>query len=330
MSGLAELWNRGKEFLGTRYPVMGGAMSWISEHSLVSAISSAGAFGVIACSAMSPDQLEREIRLTQDIVDSNPFGVNIVLMHPQLGELIDVCIRTGVTHVILAGGIPSKETLKLLLDRGIKVFTFAPSLPIAKKMRRLGASALIIEGREAGGHISRVSTSVLAQEILPEVDDIPVFVAGGIGTASIVKSYVEMGASGCQVGTLFACSKESIAHPKFKLKCIAASSHDAVVSEQLDSRLRVIPVRLLKNDATEEFMSFQREMLGKLDSSLVSLEEAQLAVEKFWAGSLRRAVIDGDVERGSVMAGEVVGLVKSERTVKEILSDLVSCISEYV
>ncbi|QHD65258.1 NAD(P)H-dependent flavin oxidoreductase [Neorickettsia findlayensis] len=324
MFSLIDCWNRGKEFLGTSYSIMGGAMSWISEHRLVSSISNAGAFGVLACSAMSPDQLEREISLTKELVGSNPFGVNIVLMHPQLPGLIDVCIHSGVTHVILAGGIPSKQILSLVLNHGIKVIAFAPSLSIAKKMCRIGASALIIEGREAGGHITRVSTSVLAQEILPEIRDIPIFVAGGIGTGAIVKSYLEMGAAGCQVGTLFACAKESIAHPRFKAKCVAASSHDAVVSEQLDPRLAVIPVRLLKNDATEEFKVFQREIIRQLDSGHISKEEAQLAIEKFWAGSLRRAVIEGDTERGSVMAGEVVGLVKGERPVRDILDDLIS------
>ncbi|AHX11464.1 nitronate monooxygenase family protein [Neorickettsia helminthoeca str. Oregon] len=309
---------------------MGGAMSWISEHRLVSAISNEGAFGVIACSAMEPEQLETEIHLTQGLVGGNPFGVNLILMHPQIRDLISVCKQSGVTHIVLAGGIPPKEILNLILDADIKVMVFAPSLSVAKKMCRLGVSALIIEGREAGGHISRVSTSVLAQEILPECQDVPIFVAGGIGSSSIVKSYVDMGASGCQVGTLFACAKESIAHPKFKEKCIGASSHDTVVSVQLDPRLTVIPVRSLKNSATMEFMEFQKEVLHKFDSGLISKDEAQLGIEKFWAGSLRRAVIDGDVDKGSVMVGEVVGLVKYERTVKEILGDLVVSINQYL
>jgi enoyl-[acyl-carrier protein] reductase II len=309
---------------------MGGAMSWISEHKLVSSISNAGGFGVIACSSMSPEQLENEILLTKQCIGGKEFGVNLILMHPNIDELINVCIKNKITHIILAGGIPSKDLIGKIKVNNIKAITFAPSISVAKKMVRIGIDALIIEGMEAGGHIGKVSTSVLAQEILPEITDVPVFIAGGIGTGKIIVNYLKMGASGCQIGTLFACSKESIAHPKFKQKFINASSYDTVISTQLDSNFPVIPVRSIKNNATKDFTDFQKSIIEQYNNGLVSKSEGQLAIEKFWAGSLRRAVIDGDVESGSLMAGEIVGLIKKELPVQEIIDNIVSDAESYI
>jgi enoyl-[acyl-carrier protein] reductase II len=178
---LKELMKRGTEFLGCDYAIMGGAMSWISERHLVAAISDAGGFGVIACGAMSPELLDTEIAATRARTD-RPFGVNLITMHPQLSELIDVCAKHGVSHVVLAGGLPPGGAIERIRGGGAKLVCFAPALSLAKKLIRSGADALVIEGMEAGGHIGPVSTSVLAQEILPNVaKDIPVFVAGGIG-----------------------------------------------------------------------------------------------------------------------------------------------------
>lgn len=299
-------------------------MSWISEYRLVSSISKSGGFGVIACSSMSVEQLENEIELTKKSIDEKPFGVNIILMHPDLDRLIDVCIKNKVSHIILAGGIPTKSTIEKIKSSNAKAIAFAPSVSVAKRMLKIGIDALIIEGMEAGGHIGRVSTSVLAQEILPEIVEVPVFVAGGIGTGKIVVNYLNMGASGCQIGTLFACAKESIAHPEFKKKFINASSYDTVISAQLDSNFPVIPVRSIKNNATKEFIDFQKSTIEKYSKGEISKEEGQLAIEKFWAGSLRRAVIDGDVERGSLMAGEIVGLVKEELPVQQIIDNIIT------
>jgi enoyl-[acyl-carrier protein] reductase II len=188
---------------------------------------------------------------------------------------------------------------------------------------RSGADALVIEGMEAGGHIGPVSTSVLAQEILPHVcHDIPVFVAGGIGRGEAIAAYLEMGAVGVQLGTRFVCATESIAHPNFKRAFIRASARDAVPSIQLDPRLPVIPVRALKNKETERFAAKQREIAQRLDGKELEMAEAQLQIEHYWAGALRRAVIDGDVENGSVMAGQSVGMVTREEPVADILREL--------
>ena len=320
---LKQLMHRGTDFLGTEYAILGGAMSWVSERNLVSAISNAGGFGVIACGAMNPEQLDLEIGETK-LRTAKPFGVNLITMHPQLSELIDVCARHKVSHVVLAGGLPPGGAIDRIKAGGAKLIAFAPALALAKKMIRSGADALVIEGMEAGGHIGPVSTSVLAQEILPHVAaDIPVFVAGGIGRGEAIAAYLEMGAVGVQLGTRFVCATESIAHANFKKAFIRASARDAIPSVQIDPRLPVIPVRALKNREMVAFAAKQIEVAQRLDSGEIEMMEAQLQIEHYWAGALRRAVIDGDVEGGSVMAGQSVGMVKREEPVAEIIAELV-------
>jgi enoyl-[acyl-carrier protein] reductase II len=319
---LKELMQRGTDFLGCDYAVLGGAMSWVSERNLVSAISNAGGFGVIACGAMTPDLLDTEIAETKART-SRPFGVNLITMHPMLSELIDVCARHGVGHVVLAGGLPPGGAIDRIKGNGAKLIAFAPALALAKKLIRSGADALVIEGMEAGGHIGPVSTSVLAQEILPTVcNDIPVFVAGGIGRGEAIAAYLEMGAVGVQLGTRFVCAHESIAHANFKKAFIRASARDAIPSVQIDPRLPVIPVRALKNREMENFAAKQREVAAMLDGGNLEMAEAQLQIEHYWAGALRRAVIDGDVETGSVMAGQSVGMVTKEEPVADIIAEL--------
>jgi enoyl-[acyl-carrier protein] reductase II len=320
---LEDLWKRGKDFLGVRYALLGGAMTWVSERNLVSAISNAGGFGVIASGAMSPDLLRTEIKATQ-VLTKNPFGVNLITLHPQLLELIDVCIEEKVTHVVLAGGLPPAQAITKLKESGIKVICFAPALIIAKKLMKLDVDALIIEGMEAGGHIGPVSTSVLVQEILPHVKEIPVFVAGGIGRGEAIVSYLEMGAAGCQLGTHFVCATESIAHPDFKKAFLRAQARDAIISPQLDARFPVIPVRALANQATKDFLAYQKELINQVDQGTLDLKEAQLKIEHFWAGALRRAVIEGDIETGSMMAGQSVGMVTCEQPTQNIIEELIA------
>ncbi|WP_420822405.1 NAD(P)H-dependent flavin oxidoreductase [Sphingosinithalassobacter portus] len=321
---LARRMARGCEFLGTDVAILGGAMSWVSERNLVAAISNAGGFGVIACGAMTPELLDAEIAGTQALTDK-PFGVNLITMHPQLFDLIDVCARHGVGHVVLAGGLPPAGSLDAIKGKGAKLICFAPALALAKKLIRSGVDALVVEGNEAGGHIGPVSTSVLAQEILPEVAaDVPVFVAGGIGRGEAIAGYLDMGAAGVQLGTRFVCATESIAHANFKKAFIRASARDAVASVQIDPRLPVIPVRALKNASSELFTAKQREVAQALDEGSVAMAEAQLQIEHYWAGALRRAVIDGDVEHGSVMAGQSVGMVKAEEPVADIIAKLMT------
>ena len=324
MTRLDRLSSRGRAFLGSRHAIMAGAMTWVSDRNLVSAISNAGGFGVIACGAMTPELLDGEIAATKALATA-PFGVNLITMHPQLFELIDVCAKHNVSHVVLAGGIPPKGSIEALKAAGAKVICFAPTLALGKKLLRSGADALVIEGMEAGGHIGPVSTSVLAQEILPTLAaDNLVFVAGGIGNGAMIASWLEMGACGVQLGTRFACATESIAHPAFKKAFFRASARDAIASVQVDPRLPVIPVRALRNKGTEEFTAKQVEVAKLLDAGQVDMGEAQLQIEHFWAGALRRAVIGGDVENGSLMAGQSVGMVTKEEPVAEIIAMLMS------
>jgi enoyl-[acyl-carrier protein] reductase II len=319
---LRELMTRGANFLGCDYAVLCGAMSWVSERNLVAAISNAGGFGVVACGAMTPDLLDREIAGTKALTDK-PFGVNLITMHPQLSELIDLCLRHKVSHIVLAGGLPPKGSIEAIKAGGAKLICFAPTLALGKKLVRSGVDALIIEGMEAGGHIGPVATGVLAQEILPELAvDVPIFVAGGIGRGEVIAAYLEMGAAGVQLGSRFVCATESIAHPAFKKAFIRASARDAVASVQIDPRLPVIPVRALKNAGTEAFTAKQREVAQKLDEGKIDMTAAQLEIEHFWSGALRKAVIDGDVEHGSVMAGQSVGMVTSEQSAADIIATL--------
>lgn len=326
---LNHLWARGRELLGCQYAIMGGAMSWVSERHLVSALSNAGAFGVIACSSMPPELLDKEIKATRELTQK-PFGVNLILMHPALDQLVETCIANKVTHVVLAGGMPKAPTINRLKEGGAKVIAFAPTPAIGKKLVRMGVDALIIEGTEAGGHIGPVSTSVLAQEILPVIHDVPVFVAGGIGRGEAMVSYLEMGASGVQLGTRFVCAKESIAHENFKKAFINANARDAMPSVQYHPDFPVIPVRAIVNKASEEFTRFQKETVEKVFAGVQSREEGQLAIEHFWAGSLRKAVIEGDVERGSLMAGQSVGMVQCIQTTQEIVDELVQQAALYL
>ena len=319
---LDRLWSRGTAFLGCDAAIMGGAMSWVSERHLVAAISNAGGFGVIACGSMNPDQLAAEIAGTQALTD-RPFGVNLITMHPLLDDLIRVCVAAGVTHVVLAGGIPPGGAVRAVKDGGAKLITFASALVLARRLVRSGTDAIVIEGSEAGGHIGPVSLTVLAQEILPHIREVPVFVAGGIGRGEAILSYLEMSASGAQLGTRFAAATESIAHPNFKRAFIRANARDALPSVQLDERFPVIPVRGLVNEGTRRFRAFQAATRDRFESGELTREAAQLEIEHFWAGALRRAVLDGDVETGSVMAGQSVGMVTEEQPIAAIIAQLI-------
>jgi enoyl-[acyl-carrier protein] reductase II len=325
---LGEKSKKGTDFLGSYYPIMGGAMSWLSERNLVSAISNAGGFGVIACGSMPPHLLKAEIKATKSLTNK-PFGVNLITMHPEIDLLIEECKAEQVSHVVLAGGLPKASNIASLKDAAIKVIAFAPALTIAKKLIKLGCDAIVIEGMEAGGHIGPVSTLVLAQEILPHIKEVPVFVAGGIGRGEMMANFIQMGAAGCQFGTRFVCTHESIAHPNFKRVFIRANARDAVPSVQLDAEFPVIPVRAVANAATKDFMLVQRKAIDSYNNGELSKEEAQLQIEHYWAGALRKAVIDGDVERGSVMAGQSIGMVSKEQPVQEIIEELVLQAEDY-
>jgi enoyl-[acyl-carrier protein] reductase II len=323
MTSLHNLMQRGTEFLGSQYAILGGGMTWVSERNLVAAISNAGGFGVVASGSMPPEILRTEIKATRALT-SKPFGVNLITLHPQLLDLIQVCRDEAVSHVVLAGGLPPAAALEAIKAFGAKLICFTPTAALGKKLVRSGVDALVIEGSEAGGHIGPVSTSVLAQEILPAIRDVPVFVAGGIGRGEAIVSYLEMGAAGVQLGTRFVCATESIAHPNFKKAFIRANARDAIASVQLDPRFTVIPVRAIKNKGSEAFLDKQREVIARVNAGEIETAAGQLEIEHYWAGALRRAVIDGDVESGSLMAGQSVGMVEKEEPVADIIETLLA------
>ncbi|MCR4555714.1 MAG: nitronate monooxygenase [Alphaproteobacteria bacterium] len=318
---ILKLMERGTKILGSKYAIMGGAMTWISESNLTSALSNAGLFGVLASGAMDGNLLKKEVIATQSKTDKN-FGVNIITMNPKLNDLVDVCGERKVSHVILAGGIPEKSTIEKIHGYGIQAIAFAPSQVIAKRLFKQGIDALVIEGNEAGGHVGPLSTMILIQDILLNMKEYPIFVAGGILRGEMVAALLKLGAAGCQLGTVFACCKESTAHENFKKAYFRASGRNAILPVQLDKKFNIAPVRALENIGMDEFVQKQREVLQKFEKGEVRAENGRLSLEHFWAGSLRRAVQEGDTDRGSMMSGQIVELIKEERSIQEIIDQI--------
>ena len=320
---LPHAWKRGTDFLGTRYAIMCGAMTWVSEANLVSAISNEGGFGVLAGGNMPPEILAKEIAKTREKT-RNPFGVNLITVAPAFKQHIEVVIREKCPYVFFAGSIPAGRDIAEVKAAGLKIICFAPVLSLAKRLIKQGVDALVIEGNEAGGHIGPVATSILAQEFLLNVTEVPVFVAGGIGTGEIIAQYVALGAAGVQLGTRFVAAEECVAHPRFKEAFVRASARDAMPTTQFDPSLPTIPVRAIVNEGTKDFNRLHFDLLGKVKSGEMPREEAQVKLEEFWIGALRRAVVEGDVEHGSLMAGQSVAFVKKVQPVREILEELVA------
>ena len=320
---LPRAWKRGTDFLGTRYAIMCGAMTWVSESGLVAAISNEGGFGVLAGGNMPPEILAKEIAKTRERT-RNPFGVNLITVAPAFKRQVEVVLKEKCPFVFFAGSIPSGRDIAEVKAAGLKLVCFAPILSLAKRLIKQGVDALVIEGNEAGGHIGPVSTSVLAQEFLLNVTEVPVFVAGGIGTGEIIAQYLSLGASGVQLGTRFVAAEECVAHPRFKEAFVRASARDAMPTTQFDPSLPTIPVRAIMNEGTKDFNRLQLDLLNRVKAGEVPREEAQVMLEEFWVGALRRAVVDGDVEHGSLMAGQSVAFVKKIQPVREILDELVA------
>jgi enoyl-[acyl-carrier protein] reductase II len=315
---LEQLLQKGRDLLGVRVPVLCGAMTWLSTAPLVAAISEAGGFGVLAGGNMPPDLLVREIEATRGLT-GKPFGLNLITIAPNFKQHLDQALESRFPVIILAGGLPSKEAMFRVKEAGSTLICFAPTVGIARRLIIMGADALIIEGHEAGGHVGPVATGVLAEQILPHTTEVPVFVAGGIGSGLQVAHYLLMGAAGVQLGTSFAVAEESPAHINFKKALIRADAKDALPTSQFDPRLPVIPVRALVNEGVRDFNTLQLGLIAQLERGQISRQEAALKLEEFWIGGLRRAAVDGDVVRGSVMVGQSVGLVKKIRPAAEIL-----------
>lgn len=322
MSKLTEMkhWKRGTEFLGIEYPIICGAMTWISDSNLVKAVSAAGGLGVLAAGNMPSELFCKEIEILKE--SGLPFAVNLITIAPNYHEHLKCVAALGVPAVFFAGSFPRKPEIKIAHDAGAKVLCFASTESIANRMIEYGADALVLEGSEAGGHIGHVSTLVLLQQVLFKFPQIPIIAAGGIATGKMMAHLFLMGACGVQMGTIFAMAEESPAHPVFKERFKKARSREAFATPQYDSALPVVGVRALKNKGTEEFGKLQLNLLQKLKKGEITRIKAQYEVEEYWAGALRKAVQDGDIDHGSLMAGQSVGLVNEVKPVKQIILDL--------
>lgn len=322
MSALDDLWRRGRDFLGVDLPIIAGAMTWISDSAFVAAVSNAGAFGCLAAGNMEPELLAAEIVRTRTLT-SRPFAVNLITISPRYREHLRVACDSGVGTIVFAGSFPRQAEIAAAKASGARVLSFASTEALARRLIESGTDGLILEGNEAGGHIGPVSLGILLQQVLFKVTGVPIFVAGGIATGAYMTHLLLMGAEGVQMGTFFVLTEECRVHPSFKETFRKAKAKDAVATPQVGAELKVIPVRALWNRGTEAFLDLQLELIEKRKRREISHEEAQQRVETFWMGGLRRAVRDGDVVTGSVMAGQSVGIVSEVLPMREALARLV-------
>lgn len=323
MFELDTLWKKGKDFLGVRFPIIAGAMTWISDSRFVSAVGNEGAFACLAAGNMEPAKLDDEIKKTQALT-RKPFAVNLITIAPHYKEHLRIAADNGVPFIIFAGSFPRHPEIKIAKESGAKVLSFASTESMAKRQIDMGVDALILEGSEAGGHVGHVSLGILLQQVLFKIDEVPIFVAGGIATGKYMAYLLLMGASGVQLGTYFVLTEECRAHPDFKKALIRAKARNAVATPQIGSELRVVAVRALRNKGHDQFSDLQMDLIQKQRNSEMTQGEAQYEVEKYWMGALRRAVQDGDIDYGSVMAGQSVGLVNRELPLKDALASLIT------
>jgi enoyl-[acyl-carrier protein] reductase II len=327
---LEKIFARGREFLGVEVPIMCGAMTWISEHGLVSRMANLGAFGSLAAGNMPPEMFEEEVRKTQALTDK-PFAANLITIAPNYMAHLDILVEARLSHIVFAGSIPRRTEVEKAKASGAKVMCFASNPSIARRMLDYGADALILEGSEAGGHIGHVSTTVLLQDVLLEFgDQVPVFVAGGVATGWMIGHLGLMGAAGAQLGTRFVVAEECLAHDNFKQTFIKARAREAISTPQYSSKLPVVAVRALNNPAMDNFGKLQLSLLKRLESGEINRQDAQYEVEHYWVGSQREGAVDGNVEKGSLMAGQSVGLIHKTQPLREILEELVRDADEAV
>lgn len=318
-----EITKRGSEFLNVKYPIICGAMTWVSEPNLVSAVCNAGCFGCLAGGNMPTEVLEQQLAELRSKTNGS-FAINLITVAPNYKLHLDLLKDLDVEYVVFAGSFPKEKEVAMAKNAGKKVLCFASTLSIAERMIKFGADAIVLEGSEAGGHIGHVSATVLLQQVLFKVSDsIPVFMAGGIATGKMAAHMFMMGAAGVQLGTRFVMTDECLAHPNFKDSFRRAEARDAVSTPQYDSKLPVVAVRALRNKGMASFGALQLDLLKQLNAGEISRQYAQEEVEKYWIGALRRAVVDGDVDYGSLMAGQSVGLAGDVMSVKDLVAELV-------
>ena len=315
---------RGSEFLNVKYPILCGAMTWVSEPQLVAAVCNSGCFGCLAGGNAPVDILHKQILETRSLTQ-NPFAVNLITIAPAYHDQLDMLKEMKVPYIVFAGSFPKEKEVLAAKETGAKVMCFASTVSIAERMIKFGADAIILEGSEAGGHIGHVSSIVLMQQVLFKfAEQIPMFVAGGIATGKMVAHALLMGASGVQLGTRFVMTEECRAHENFKMAFRRATARDAVSTPQFDSKLPVVSVRSLRNKGMDEFGKLQLRLLKELEAGTVTRQFAQEEVERFWVGALRRAVVDGDVDGGSLMAGQSVGLVDKIMPIRDVVAELLN------
>ena len=291
------------ELLQIEYPLIQGGMAWVAEHHLAAAVSEAGGFGLIGAASAPPEIVREEIRKAKELTDK-PFGVNIMLLNPNADEVAKIVVEEGIQAVTTGAGNPEKY-MSMWKEAGVKVIPVVASVAMAKRMERYGADAVVAEGMEAGGHIGNQTTMALIPQIVDAVN-IPVIAAGGIGDGRGIAASFMLGAEGVQMGTRFVVADESIVHENYKNRIVKAKDIDSVVTGQSTGH----PVRCLRNQMTKEYIKKEQEG--------VPFEE----LERMTLGSLRKAVMDGDILNGTVMAGQIAGLVSKRQSCKEILQEI--------
>lgn len=291
------------EILNIKYPVIQGAMAWIADSSLAGSVSKAGGLGIIAAGNNTVENVRAEIRKTRAITDK-PFGVNIMLLSPNADDIAKLVCEEGV-KVVTTGAGNSGKYMDMWKENGIKVLPVVASTALAKRMERSGADIVIAEGCEAGGHIGELTTMALLPQVVDAVN-IPVVAAGGIADVRGIVAAMALGASGFQLGTAFLAAKECTVHEKYKQRVIDSKDIDSVVTGRTTGH----PVRVLKNRMARNFLMMEKE------------GASQEELESLGSGALRKAVVEGDMDNGSIMAGQVAAMIKRERTCQEIIEDL--------
>lgn len=290
--------------LGITYPIIQGGMAWVAEYHLAAAVSNAGGLGLIGAASAPAEWVREQVREAKKRTDK-PFGVNIMLMSPYADEVARVIVEEGVPVVTTGAGNPEKY-MKMWKEAGVKVIPVVASVALAKRMERCGADAVVAEGTESGGHIGELTTMVLVPQVVDAVK-IPVIAAGGIADGRGIAAAMILGAQGVQMGTHFVVTKEAVVHENYKKRILGAKDIDSRVTGRSTGH----PVRALRNEMTKKYQ--------ELEKSGASFEELELLT----LGSLRKAVVEGDVKNGSVMAGQIAGMVKEELTCQELIEKLV-------
>ncbi len=293
------------KILGTKYPIISGAMANITTAKFAAAVANSGAMGIIATGGMNPEQVREEIKLCKSLTDK-PFGLNLMLMNPHIDEIAEIVLEEGIKFVTTGAGNPEKYMPKWK-ENGVVVFPVVPSATLARRMEQSGADGIIAEGTESGGHVGELTTMALLPQVVEAVN-LPVVAAGGVANGKQLLAVEILGAVGVQIGTCLLVSEECPIHENYKKAVIKAKDSDTVVT----GRSSGVPVRVLKNQMTREYLKLEKQGAQK--------EE----LEKFTLGSLRRAVLEGDVLRGSLMSGQVSGQLKEIKPLKEILENLMN------